>query len=141
MTPQEQKIERLIQMAEKLMAALESDIEALKAGQTKTLKMIDPDIQRLSIVYSREMKSLDVQATRQTPPSLRQALRDATDRFRDLLKVHMRHLTRVRNASEGIIQAIARDVEKKRVAMRPYSSPKSIYRPQPTGAIVYNNVV
>jgi hypothetical protein len=140
-TSQEQKLERLIQMAEKLMAALEADIAALQSGRTKSLNMVDPDIQRLSLVYAREMKGLDPAATRQTPQSLRHALRDATDRLRDLLSLNMRHLTRVRNASEGIIQAVARDVEKKRAALRPYTAPASAYRPQSPGAIVYNSVV
>ena len=42
------RIERLIGMAERLVAALESDITALKAGKPAGLRTADPEIQRLT---------------------------------------------------------------------------------------------
>ena len=53
------RIERLITMAERLVEALESDIAALKAGNARNLRTIDPEIQKLSALYSREAASLN----------------------------------------------------------------------------------
>ncbi len=43
----------------------------------------------------------------------------ATKRFRETLALHARILTRMKNAGEGLIQAVARDVEKTRAAAAP----------------------
>jgi hypothetical protein len=140
MNPQQEKIEQLTKMAERLMQALETDIAALEAGRPKHMRMIEPEIQRLSILYSREVKTLDPAGAKTTPPEVRKRFFTTTNRFRDLLNTHMRLVKRVRSASEGIIKAVADDAERRRNAMRPYVSPKTVYRSRP-GALVYNNVV
>jgi hypothetical protein len=139
-TPERQKIECLIKMAERLMAALAADIEDLKAGRPKHLRMIEPEMQKLSMIFSREADSLDPASARDTPADLKKKFFAVTAKFRDLLHLHMRYVTRVRNASEGIIKAVADDVERRRTAQRPYTPVKSSYRPPPS-AMVYNNVV
>jgi hypothetical protein len=58
----------------------------------------------------------------------------------DLLARHQRLVTRVRNASEGIIQSVAREVERRQTSQRSYArTPTS--RPQSPGAMVYNSVI
>ena len=42
------RIERLISLAERLIAALESDIADLKAGKSQALRTADPEIQKLT---------------------------------------------------------------------------------------------
>jgi len=140
MTSEQQKIEQLTKMAERLMEALETDIAALKAGRPRHMRMIEPEMQKLSAIYSREIKNLDPEKAKTASVDSRRRFFAVTTKFRDLLPLHMRYVKRVCNASEGIIKAVAEDVEKKRNAMRPYTSPKSTYRPRP-GALVYNNVV
>lgn len=140
MSPEEQQIELLISMAERLLVAIEADIVALKAGRPQQMRMIDPDIQQLSAMYAREAARLDPKQAKSAPPELRGKLLSVMTRFRDALGQHTRHVTRIKNASEGIIKAVAEEVERRRTQMRPYTAAVA---PRPThmGAMVYNNVV
>lgn len=135
-----QKMEQLIKMAEKMMEALEADISALQVGRPASMRMIEPDIQKLSVLYSREIKTIDLNTAKQLPRPLREQFLTVTKQFRELLQMHMRLINRVKNASEGIIKAVAEDVNQKRNAMRTYTGPKSTYKPV-ANAIVYNAVV
>jgi hypothetical protein len=134
------RIERLIAMAERLAQALEADISALKAGKPRELKSLSPEIQRLSALYGRDAQNFDIRIAKSAPPSLRQKFIAVTAKFRDLLVLHGRMLTRVKNASEGMIQAIAREVERMNQTSRIYG-PKPGYGPKPTGAMIFNKVV
>jgi hypothetical protein len=142
MTPisEPQRIELIVKIVERLIAALEADIAALEAGRPRHLKMTEPGIQKLSAAFGSEIRNLNPAGAGKVPAELRKKFRTVTARFRELLRLHMRYVTRVRNASEGIIKAVAEDVEKRRNALRPYAPPRSGYRPAP-GAIVYNAVI
>lgn len=140
MISDQQKLEHLTKMGEMLRQVLEEDIAQLEAGRPKHMRINDPDIQKLTVVYSREIKAVDPEAARAAPRELRRRFAAVTRKVHELLPLHMRYLMRVRRASEGIIKAVADDVERKRNANRPYVSPTSRYRPPPS-AIVYNNVV
>ena len=136
MNDDRQKVERLIVMAERLIAAIEADIAALKAGKPQAMKMIDPEIQRLSMLYGREAAALDPKTA---PNDLRGKFFATTGRFRDVLALHARLLTRMRNASEGIVKAVAEEVERRRAPLCCYAP---VARPRATaGAMVYNSVV
>lgn len=136
----EPKIERLITMAERLIVALECDIEALKAGQPAAMKSMDPEIQKLSVIYGKEAQNFDIRIAKSARPELRSRFVAVTGKFRDVLKLHARMLTRVKNASEGMIQAIAREVERINAPTRTYG-PKPGAPTKPSGAMVYNKVV
>jgi hypothetical protein len=134
------KIERLITMAERLIAALESDITALKAGTPSRMVSMDPEIQKLSVIYGREAQNFDVRIARAAPLPLRTRFLTITAKFREVLQLHARMLTRVKNASEGMIQAIAREVERINAPTRTYG-PRPGAAPRPSGAMVFNKVV
>lgn len=134
------RIERLIAMAERLIAALESDIAELKTGRTAALKTNDPEIQTLTALYGREAQGFDPRLAQSAPPSLRQRFIAITAKFRDVLQLHARMLARVKNASEGIIRAIAAEVERANAPMRPYG-PRLDNAPKSSGAMVFNRVV
>jgi hypothetical protein len=134
------KIERLIAMAERLIVALESDIAALKAGTPSRMVSMDPEIQKLSIVYGREAQNFDIRIAKAAPLPLRTRFLAITARFRDVLQLHARMLTRVKNASEGMIQAIAREVERMNAPSRTYG-PRPGAAPKSPGAMVFNRVV
>lgn len=140
MMSEQDKLVHLTRMAERLRDALETDISALEHGRPKEMQMLSPELQKMSLVYSREMKSLSPDLAKTVSRDVRRNFVTVTRKVKDLLPLHMRYLTRVRNASEGIIQAVAKDVEKKRNEMRPYVSPTSRYKP-PASALVYNAVV
>ncbi|HKQ45708.1 MAG TPA: hypothetical protein VJS47_09965, partial [Rhizomicrobium sp.] len=99
------RIERLITMAERLIAALESDIAELKNGRAVALRTNDPEIQTLSALYGREAQSFDPRLAQSAPPTLRQRFFAITAKFREVLQMHARMIARVKNASEGIVRA------------------------------------
>jgi len=134
------RIERLIALAERLIAALESDIAELKKGRTATLKTNDPEVQKLTALYGREAQGFDPRIAQSAPPNLRQRFLAITAKFREVLQMHARMIARVKNASEGIIRAIADEVERANAPMRTYG-PRPGYKPQSSGAMLFNKVV
>ena len=134
------RIERLIGMAERLIVALESDIAVLKAGKPQVLATTDPEIQRLTAQYGLEAQNFDPRIAQSAPPTLRQRFVAITAKFREVLQLHTRMLTRVKNASEGMIKAIAAEVERANAPMRTYG-PRPGYGPKSSGAMVFNKVV
>ena len=134
------RIERLIAMAERLIVALESDIAALKDGRPQALATNEPEIQRLTAQYGLEAQNFDPRIAQSAPPTLRQRFIAITAKFREVLQLHTRMLTRVKNASEGMIKAIATEVERANAPMRTYG-PRPGYGPQSSGAMVFNKVV
>jgi hypothetical protein len=134
------RIERLISLAERLIAALETDIAALKEGRTGLLSTNDPEIQKLTAIYGREAQGFDPRIAQAAAPSLRQRFVAITARFREVLQLHARTIARVKNASEGMIRAIAAEVERTHAPTRTYG-PRPGYQPQSSGAMVFNRVV
>ena len=134
------RIERLIAMAERLIVALEGDIAELKNGRTMTLRTNDPEIQKLTALYGREAQGFDPRIAQSAPPSLRQRFIAITAKFREVLQMHARMLLKVKNASEGIVRAIAAEVERINAPMRTYG-PRPGAAPQSSGAMLFNKVV
>ena len=60
----EPRIERLITLAEKLIAALEGDIAALRQGTPMAMKSMDPEVQKLSVLYGKEAQNFDIRIAR-----------------------------------------------------------------------------
>lgn len=135
-----EKIERLITIAERLIGALEADIAALERGAPQQMKTIDPEIQKLSALYAREAGGLNIAAAKAAPEPLRSKFTATVARFRDVLAQQTRIVTRVRNASEGMIHAVANEVDRRRTAMRPYGPNPAAAPARPSGAIVFNAV-
>jgi hypothetical protein len=134
------KFERLIALTERLTEALKADIAALERGRAKEMRTIAPEVQQLTALYGREAVGLDAASARAASPEMRARLMQATKRFHETLALHTRLLTRVRNAGEGLIRAVALDVEKKRSAQRPYAR-APMPNTRSTGAMIYNSVV
>jgi hypothetical protein len=134
------RIERLISLAERIIAALEADIAALKEGRTVALSINDPEIQKLTAIYGREAKGFDPRLAQGAPPTLRQRFFAVTAKFREVLQLHARMITRVKNASEGIVRAIAREVERANAPMRTYG-PRPGNKRLSAGPMLFNKVV
>jgi len=138
--PQTERIEQLTRMAERLIEAIEGDIAALKAGKPQQMRTLDPEIQRLSASYGREAAGLTADMAKQVPAVVRTRFFDVTKRFKELLALHGRMLTRVRNASEGMIKAIADEVDRRAQPTRTYN-PNAANYGKPARAMVFNSVV
>jgi len=140
LSAESEQVERLLKMAARLTQAIETDIAALKSGQPRAMRTIDPEIQRLSALYGREAQSLSLDAVKNVSQTLRNRLVETTEKIRALLKLHARMIARVRNASEGMIKAIAEEVERQSAPMRTYSPAQSTYS-RPALAMIYNSVI
>jgi hypothetical protein len=134
------RIERLISLAERLIAALENDIVCLQEGRIAALSTNDPEVQKLTLLYGKEAQGFDPRIAQAAPPTLRQRFAAMTARLREVLQAHGRLIARMKNASEGVIQAIAREVERANAPTRTYG-PRPGYKPAAPGAMVFNSVV
>jgi hypothetical protein len=134
------RIERLIAMAERLTEALESDIAVLKSGNPAELRTKDPEMQKLTLLYGREAQGFDPRLAQNAPAPLRARFLATTARFREVLQLYARMLVRVKNASEGMIKAIAEEVNRMNAPMRTYG-PRPGAAPKPAGAMIFNRVV
>jgi hypothetical protein len=137
-------IDTIIKMAERLIDALNADIEVLEAGRPREMKSLDPLIQQLYAQYTQEAGKLSPEAINALPAGERARLTDSTRRFREVLSLHTRILTRIRTASEGMIKAVAEEVEKRRGRGRPYapaSSAKQDTARPASSSLIYNAVV
>jgi len=139
MTGDPRKIERLMALTERLTEALQADIEALERGRPREMRTPKPDVQQLTAFYRREAESFNAAAVGALPKDARDKLTDATVRFREVVALHARIVTRVKNATEGMIKAIADDVAKRKSAQRPYSPQRPV--PRSADALIYNSVV
>ena len=135
-----ERVERLVKMAERLIDAIEADIGALKAGQPQNMRTTDADIQRLSALYGREAHGFTQDTVKDIPIPLRSRFFETIKKIRELLTLHARLIARVRNASEGMIKAIAEEVDRQAAPLRTYARlPNAAARP--AQAMVYNNVI
>jgi hypothetical protein len=127
-------------MAERLIEAIEGDLAALKAGKPQDMRTLDPEIQRLSATYGREAAGLTAEITKSVPTPVRSHFFAVTKRFKELLDLHARMVTRVRNASEGMIKAVAEEVDRRASPTRTYN-PKAASYGKPAKAMVFNSMV
>jgi hypothetical protein len=134
------KIERVIALSDRIAEILGTDIAALERGSAKELRTNDPTVQQLTLQYAREAGSIGAAAAKAMPADLRDRLTASTKRMNDVLKRHQRIITRVRTVSEGMIRAVAGEVERRRNFQRNYSRTPSA-RPQASRSILYNSVV
>ena len=138
--PIDPRIERIVKIAERLIEALEADIAALERGEPAAMRSGDPEIQKLSAIYSREAAGITMAAAKEASPSLRTTLTTVTGRFAETLARHVRIVTRVKNASEGMIRAIAEEVDRMNAPKRTYAAGPET-KPRQPGAMIFNSVV
>ena len=134
------KIERLIVLTDRLADTLAADVKALEQGAAPPLRSLETPIQQMTLLYVREAGSINPVAAKAIPSELRQKLTASTKRMNELLARHQRLITRVRNASEGMIRAVAQEVERRKGSQRSYAR-TPVARPQAAGAMVYNSVI
>jgi hypothetical protein len=137
----ELKLEQLLALSNRIGNAIAADIAALEGGKFNELATADPEIERLCALYGREVVALKASGgIKGAPGALLAALKESGARLNSLLKRHGLLVGAMRNASEGIVHAVADEVEKTRTSKAPYGATPKAKRGSP-GAIVYNRVV
>ena len=136
------RLEHLLAMSNRLSGVIEADIAALEQGAFNNLSTTDPEVGRLCALYGREVMALKAAGgIKDVPAELLAALKESGGRLTTLLLRHGSLVACMRQASEGLVQAVAEEVEKSRKRGAPYSSPSKPKRESSGGAIVYNKVV
>lgn len=138
----QRRMENLLAMSTRLCEAISTDIAALEKGDFNGIASTDPEIGRLCALYGREVMALKSSGNiKNMPVKLVDALKDSGRRLSRLLGQHESLVACMRQASEGLIQAVAEEVEKSRQRGAPYSATPKPKRQSSSGAIVYNKVV
>ena len=138
----QRRMENLLAMSSRLCDAISTDIAALEKGDFGGIASTDPEIGRLCALYGREVLALKSAGNiKNMPAELVEALKDSGGRLSRLLGQHEALVACMRQASEGLIQAVAEEVEKSRKRAEPYSATPKPKRQSSAGAIVYNKVV
>jgi hypothetical protein len=138
----QRRIENLLAMSNRLCDAIAADIKALEEGAFGKLTSTDPEIGRLCALYGREVMALkNAGGIKTVPVELVAALRESGGRLNKLLGHHESLVACMRQASEGLIQAVAEEVEKTRKRGAPYSANPKPKHQTSSGAIVYNKIV
>ena len=136
------RLEQLLTVSKRLVEAVSGDIAALERGAFTELKTTDPEIEKLCAFYGREVRSLKAEGPiKGVPKTLIAALKETGVQLDTLLIRHERLLAAMREASEGLVQAVAEGVEKLRSGAKPYGQKAAPKRSASSGAIVYNKVV
>jgi hypothetical protein len=141
MSEAQTRVERLIALTDRLADVLNADIAALEKCRPSELKSKDPTVQQLTLLYTREAGSMNAVIAKAVSSELRRKLTASTKRMNDALKLHQRMITRVRNASEGMIRAVAMEVERRRGFQRNYARTPVARPPVSSGALLYNKVI
>ena len=133
------RLERVLAMSERLISAIDGDIEALQKGAPGELKTIEPETQRLAVLYERELTGLSAKDADRAPMELVAQCTSAANRLRERGLRQQRLLKRMRHVSEGMIRAIAKELEDRQAGLRPYRRRPAAGQRTPT-AMIYNNV-
>jgi hypothetical protein len=139
---QRMRLEQLLTVSGRLIEAVAGDIAALEQGEFGQLRTTDPEIERLCAFYGREVRALKAQGgVKSAPAALLAAMRESGAQLDGLLKRHERLVGAMREASEGLMKAVAEGVDKIRTADAPYTPVPKAKQASPAGAIIYNKVV
>jgi hypothetical protein len=140
---QTQRLEKLLVMGRRLMAAIDGDIDALNKGAFDRLHTTDPEITALASLYAREVAALKKEGGigKGAPAALLAEMKTLGKRMKLSLTRHERLLMCMRQASEGVVQAVANEVEKARARTTPYRVGPQARQAQGAAAILYNKVV
>ncbi len=132
-------------LAEQLIAIFEADIAALRACRPQAMASLIPQNQELIAAYGREAQGLSRAVLEGLPEAARQQLEASTGRVREVLNRHRRMVLCVKNASEGLVKAVAEEVDRRRARARPYTALNGTTSPSrnraPGASLVYNAVI
>jgi hypothetical protein len=111
----DQRIEQIILLTERLTDCTERECEILRLKRPRDMAPVHEEKSKIAAAYAREIAQLrrDKALAATAQPELTAKLKDTTARFRAALEDLSRHLGRVRRISEGMIRAIADDLQSK----------------------------
>lgn len=120
----EARLTDLLALTERLTAALAHEAAALELHQPQALAPGAPESARLANLYRQESARLrrEPEALAVAPAPLRAALLAATEAFNAVLARHGRAVAAAKTVTEGLVEAIAREVASHRCAPSGYGA-------------------
>ena len=137
----------LIAFSDRIAAILAQETAALKSGSKDALTKFEAEKTRTMALYQRELNAVrkDPDWSKRLVPALRTQLEASAARLQKALKEQADLIARRRHVTEGIVQAIAKEVATKRQGVSPYAKPNGArppaHAPRAATAITLNSVV
>lgn len=115
----------LIAFSDQLALILNKETAALKSGAKDALKTFEADKTRIMALYQRELNALrkDPNWAKTMAPAVRMAMETAGQKLQTALKAQADLIARRKHVTEGLVQAIAKEVAAKRQVVSPYAKP------------------
>lgn len=106
------RVTQLIILTDRLSDLIERETRLLEDHRPIEIKALQDERTKLSNIYMQEMQliSKDKGSIAGVKQELTELLKQKTSKFRERLSIHGRVLSRIRSVTEGIIHAIARDI-------------------------------
>lgn len=120
----EARVGDLIALTERLTRSLAADAAAFESHRPQdTLRDAD-ETARLANLYRQESVRIrrEPELLEQAPPPLREALARSTEAFQTVLTRHGRAVTAAKTVTEGLVEAIAREVASTRTSPAGYGA-------------------
>lgn len=136
--PQE-RIEQLITLTDRLTALISEQLRAFEARRPQDAAANAQETARLANLYRHESLKLkaDSSLLADAPADLREKLVASTRAFDAVLARHGRAVEAAKTLTEGLIRAIAEEVNKQRNAVAGYG-PKAMQAPRAATAVALN---
>lgn len=114
MTPLSSPLAMPIALSKRLSEILETENEMLRSRRPREIAQLQEEKSQLALRFSREMDALrnNSNLIENAAESERNELRESSQRFQDALKENQRLLFATKSVTEGIIRAVANEVEK-----------------------------
>ncbi len=136
---------KLIRLTESLTDVIKEENRLLEARRVSEIKSVQQEKNRLSAEYQKEMQRIRINDNILGPKDspVRETIKEVTKSFHDELIKHGKLLMRFKNATEGMIKAISKEVSKQKPVAQQYNAranmqPSLMARPQ---SIALNQVV
>lgn len=112
------RLSDLLTLTERLTGALEAETAAFEAHRPHDAALAAPESARLANLYRQESARLrrEPELLTISEPALRTALLAATERFNAALARHGRAVAAAKTVTEGLVEAVAREVARLRAS-------------------------
>lgn len=124
----EERVTHLLQVTQSLTRLLKQENEWLKERRPSEIKGLAEEKTRLSGLYTRDLRIIRTHKSQldRVDAALRRALKSATEEFNKTLEQNERLISRLRKVSEGLLQAIGEEIEKRNRPLTSYGRNASI---------------
>ena len=104
-------LEQMVLLTKRLCEITQNQLTELDSNELTDVKPLNDEVSRLAAAYSSETRRIaqNPDLLQSGNPALKAALRDCTEKFRDLMEKHENALERKMRLTEGLVQAIAKE--------------------------------